>query len=98
MTAFKGVRSSCDMFARNSLLCRLAASQLERARLLPLDQVLGPQQRIAADGITVGPDADLALRHQLARVLLRGEMPLGREPERRALEEGARNRGTGGVA
>ena len=26
MIAFSGVRSSCDMFARNSLLCRLAAS------------------------------------------------------------------------
>ncbi len=26
MIAFSGVRSSCDMFARNSLLCRLAVS------------------------------------------------------------------------
>ena len=26
MIAFSGVRSSCDMLARNSLLCRLAAS------------------------------------------------------------------------
>ena len=26
MIAFSGVRSSCDMFARNSLLCSLATS------------------------------------------------------------------------
>ena len=32
MIAFSGVRSSCDMFARNSLLCRLAASSSRYSR------------------------------------------------------------------
>ena len=48
MMALSGVRSSCDMLARNSLLCRLAVSS---SRLLLLDfaeqsRVLDRQRRL----------------------------------------------------